>query len=958
MDEFPNAEDEYEMLHADEFEMMREFDNFDEDAAAAEAATIPPSIKRSLNFASPPSVAVKNTTVDEGIAEMTQLHEIQNDGLMNRKRPADRAFDDDLDQFLNDDFMENKKKKQKPLLPNVGKSNNPQDIAKHEADLDLINRILETRKGLQRPELSDAVQTINVCERPKHEARIYKRLPDGAFQAITTETGERYYLTKIEEDEWDSQVNSITASHKANCLLNIPYIQLKAQAEQEQIRQDARRARSLQEAEDSGMESGVEDEEVVKDTLWVEKYKPKYYLDLLSDESTNRTVLHWVKLWDKLVFGTEKKQKVKEEKKSTQTAKPFNKFQKKGPEVIEELDEQNRPMQKVILLCGPPGLGKTTLAHVIAKHAGYNVVEMNASDDRSVETFRTNLENATSMKSVLGPDPRPNCLIIDEIDGAPAPSITLLVNMLLGKDTGGKNRKGKKKEVSAMLQRPVICICNELYTPALRPLRQISLVIQFPPTHSSRLAQRLLEISRKHRLRADLTVLMALCDKTENDIRSCLAFLQFVRSTKNTLRLNDIDGAALGQKDYQRSLFSVWHDIFTIPRPKKKRRGNPHEQQHENGVLLAMPDLNCDLDNFGEETTLSARFSRMLRTVQSCGEYDKLTQGWFENYPAMKIKNAAMEPVTNGLEWAAFTDIVQKEIMHSQAWTMMGFLPYACVSYHLQFASYQWPKIQFPNQMSELIQKLGKMQNLVIAMVNEMRPLTRVFAGANSLIRDVLPYLLQIIQPNLRPVNTQLYSRQEKEELANLIDTMISYNLTYTQERSIDGQYSFNLDPNMEELVRFPDQKTGKQLSYATRQLIAREIDLEKVRRAEAYFVKQQETEAIRKEKSGKENQAPKMKQANSSSSVPTPDSAALPNHLQKLQAKPVLEPSAVKDECNSDAGRVAAPKDFFGRVISNAVHQEAKSMTNEIVKSDIWFRFKEGYSNAVRRPIKLKDLV
>ena len=29
-------------------------------------------------------------------------------------------------------------------------------------------------------------------------------------------------------------------------------------------------------------------------------------------------------------------------------------------------------------MCGPPGLGKTTLAHVVASHAGYNVVEMNA----------------------------------------------------------------------------------------------------------------------------------------------------------------------------------------------------------------------------------------------------------------------------------------------------------------------------------------------------------------------------------------------------------------------------------------------------------------------------------------------------------------------------------------------------------------------------------------------------
>lgn len=33
---------------------------------------------------------------------------------------------------------------------------------------------------------------------------------------------------------------------------------------------------------------------------------------------------------------------------------------------------------QVALLCGPPGLGKTTLAHVIARHAGYSVVEMNA----------------------------------------------------------------------------------------------------------------------------------------------------------------------------------------------------------------------------------------------------------------------------------------------------------------------------------------------------------------------------------------------------------------------------------------------------------------------------------------------------------------------------------------------------------------------------------------------------
>lgn len=54
---------------------------------------------------------------------------------------------------------------------------------------------------------------------------------------------------------------------------------------------------------------------------------------------------------------------------------------------------------------------------------GYNVVEVNASDDRSVQAFRTKLEAATQMKAVMGAERRPNCIILDEIDGAPAVSL-------------------------------------------------------------------------------------------------------------------------------------------------------------------------------------------------------------------------------------------------------------------------------------------------------------------------------------------------------------------------------------------------------------------------------------------------------------------------------------------------------------------------------------------------------
>lgn len=44
------------------------------------------------------------------------------------------------------------------------------------------------------------------------------------------------------------------------------------------------------------------------------------------------------------------------------------------------------------------------------------------SDDRSAEVFQKRIDTATQMKSVLGVNEKPNCLIIDEIDGAPTVS--------------------------------------------------------------------------------------------------------------------------------------------------------------------------------------------------------------------------------------------------------------------------------------------------------------------------------------------------------------------------------------------------------------------------------------------------------------------------------------------------------------------------------------------------------
>lgn len=51
--------------------------------------------------------------------------------------------------------------------------------------------------------------------------------------------------------------------------------------------------------------------------------------------------------------------------------------------------------------------------------ASFSISCFYTSDDRSADVFKTKLEAATQMKSVLESDPRPNCLVIDEIDGSP-----------------------------------------------------------------------------------------------------------------------------------------------------------------------------------------------------------------------------------------------------------------------------------------------------------------------------------------------------------------------------------------------------------------------------------------------------------------------------------------------------------------------------------------------------------
>ena len=75
-------------------------------------------------------------------------------------------------------------------------------------------------------------------------------------------------------------------------------------------------------------------------------------------------------------------------------------------------------------------------------------------------------------------------------------------------------------------------------------------------------------IARKQNIQTDMGAMLALCEKTQNDIRSCLSLLHYFKSQNRPVRLGDVHQSSVGQKDMQKGLFTVWQEIFQIQKSK------------------------------------------------------------------------------------------------------------------------------------------------------------------------------------------------------------------------------------------------------------------------------------------------------------------------------------------------------------------------------------------------------
>lgn len=89
--------------------------------------------------------------------------------------------------------------------------------------------------------------------------------------------------------------------------------------------------------------------------------------------------------------------------------------------------------------------------------------------------------------------------------------------------------------------------------------------------------------------------------------------------------------------------------------------------------------------------------NKILQVVSSFGDYERVAQGVFENYPLLKVRDSTFEGISKCMEWFIFSDVLSKQIYTLQNYSISSYLQYAFVVWHFVFATHMKQKLSYPS---------------------------------------------------------------------------------------------------------------------------------------------------------------------------------------------------------------------------------------------------------------------